>query len=306
VSACSEISRRLDEPIVGTAPEATSWIVLEQPGPWGREALTESHLDPVLGAALGTAANAHGARVALVRRPGRHPDVGNRERRAWIASTRPGQTWLLGGSVEDVADLGALSWTGVETGDSSLVLASVPALRPETEPLLLVCTNARRDVCCANLGRPLAAALRERLDGRVWETTHLGGHRFAPTAALLPHGVVSGRLDPAEALHLYAEAREGRQHLHGYRGRSTFGRAGQAAEAAVRDHSGADGLDDLDVVAVKEREDGSWHVLVRHRDGQQFAVQVRPVELEPPRPESCRKAAVRPVAYVADAPVRLE
>jgi hypothetical protein len=306
VSACSELSRLLDEPMVGTAPVAASWIVLEQPGPWGRDALTESHLDPVLGAALATASHAHGARVALVRRPGRHPDVGYRERRVWIASTRPGRTWLLGGSVEDVADLGALSWTGVETGDCSLVRASLSALRPETEPLLLVCTNARRDVCCANLGRPLAAALREPLDGRVWETTHLGGHRFAPTAALLPHGVVYGRLDPADALQVYTEAREGRQHLRGYRGRSTFGRVGQAAEAAVRQHSGAEHLDDLDVAAVREREDGSWHVLVTHRDGRQFAVEVRPVALEPPRPESCRKADVRPVAYVADAPVRRE
>ena len=306
VSACSEISRRLDEPIVGTAPVAASWIVLEQPGPWGRDALTESHLDPVLGAALGTASNAHGARVALVRRPGRHPDVGDRARRVWIAATRPGRTWLLGGSVEEVAELGALSWTGIEAGDRSLVRASLPVLRPETEPLLLVCTNARRDVCCANLGRPLAAALCEPLNGRVWETTHLGGHRFAPTAALLPYGVVYGRLDPADALHVYTEAREGRQPVRGYRGRSTFDRAGQAAEAAVRRHSGAEHLDDLDVAAVREREDGSWHVLVTHRDGRQFAVEVRPVALEPPRPESCRKAAVRPVAYVADAPLRCE
>jgi len=306
VSACSELSRLLDEPMVGTAPVAATWIVLEQPGPWGRDALIESHLDPVLGAALATASSAHGARVALVRRPGRHPDLGNRSRRVWIASTRPGRTWLLGGSVDDVADLGALSWSGVDAGDRSLVQASLPVLRPEAEPLLLVCTNARRDVCCANFGRPLVAALREPLAGRVWETTHLGGHRFAPTAALLPHGVVYGRLDPTDALEVYTQSREGRQVGRSYRGRSTFDRPGQAAEAAVREHSGVDGLDDLDVASVTEHEDGSWQVVVGHRDGRRFAVAVRSLPLEPPRPESCRKAVVRPLAYFADTPVRHE
>ncbi|HEU0212956.1 MAG TPA: sucrase ferredoxin [Jiangellaceae bacterium] len=303
MTACSEISRLLDEPMVGTAPVAASWIVLEQPGPWGRDALTESHLDPVLGAALETASHAHGARVALVRRPGRHPDLGDRARRVWIASTRPGRTWLLGGSVADVADLGALSWPGIEAGDRSLVAASFPVLQAETDPLLLVCTNARRDVCCANGGRPLVAALREPLGSRVWETNHLGGHRFAPTAALLPHGVVYGRLDPADALAVYTEARKGRQLVRGYRGRSTFSRAGQAAEAAVRQHSGAESLDDLDVATETGREDGSWHVVVTHRDGRRFSVDVRSVPLEPARPESCRKPAVRPVAYIADPPV---
>ncbi|MGH8823286.1 MAG: sucrase ferredoxin [Jiangellaceae bacterium] len=303
MTACSVFSRLLDEPMAGTAPLAKSWIVLEQPGPWGREALTGSHLDPVLGAALGTAASAHGARVALVRRPGRHPDTGSRVRRVWVASTRPGRTWLLGGSVDDVAELGALSWTGIETGDLSLVRASLPVLRPETEPLLLVCTNARRDVCCANVGRPLVAALREQLAGRVWETTHLGGHRFAPTAALLPHGVVYGRLEPADAFEVYTAAGEGRQVIRGYRGRSTFDRPGQAAEAAVREQTGADGLDDLEVASVTEQEDGSWHVVVAHHDGRNFGVQVRSLPLEPPRPESCRKDAIRPVAYLAAAPV---
>lgn len=305
MTACSQISRLLDEPLAGTAPVATSWIVVEQPGPWGRKAVTESHLDPVLGAALDTAASAHGGRVALVRRPGRHPDAGPAPRHVWLASTRPGASWLLGGWVDDVAELGALAWTGLERGDRERVRSSLsPMLEPETEPLLLVCTNGRRDVCCANAGRPLAGALRDRFPGRVWETIHLGGHRFAPTAVLLPFGVAYGRLDAAGAARLVDQARLGRQLDDGYRGRSTFTRPGQAAEAAVRRQAAVDGLDDLDVVAVEPDTDSdSWQAVVDHRDGRRWRVQVTARSLDPPRPESCGGDAVRPLAYTAGPPV---
>ena len=51
----------------GTAPEASFWVALEQPGPWGRDAFTESHLDAGLGEQLASTATAHGGRVGRPR-----------------------------------------------------------------------------------------------------------------------------------------------------------------------------------------------------------------------------------------------
>jgi hypothetical protein len=303
VTACSRLSRELGEPLAGTAPVAKSWIMLEQPGPWGRKALTQSHLDPALGAALEAGAAAHGARVALIRRPGPHPDDhhGGR-RRLWIASTRPGATWLLGGIVDDVGKLRGLSWPGVEQGDIKLVRASLPAMEPESEPLLLICTNGRRDVCCASFGRPLVTVMHQRSPGRVWETTHLGGHRFAPTAAVLPFGVVYGRLDADAASRILDEVRDGRLVLDGYRGRSTFEGPGQVAEAAVREATGLTGLEDFDVTAVETVADGApRRVVMGHVDGRRWAVDVTTKALEPPRRESCNGPDVQPMSYIAGA-----
>jgi hypothetical protein len=300
-TACSALSRLLGEPLAGTAPVANSWIVLEQPGPWGRKALTQSHLDAAFGAALEQAAAAHSARAALIRRPGPHPDDHRGgQRRIWIASTRPAATWLLGGVVDDVKELGNLSWSGIEHGDLALVQASLPAFEPQADPLLLVCTNARRDVCCASFGRPLVTAMHRRSPGRVWETTHLGGHRFAPTAAVLPHGIVHGRLDVSSASHVLDEARAGRLVLAGYRGRSTFDGPGQVAELAVREATGLTGLDDVDVAAVEQTDGGGqWQVVVRHSDGRRWSVGVLARELTPARRESCTGADVHPVSYLA-------
>ncbi|MBD0293176.1 MAG: sucrase ferredoxin [Jiangellaceae bacterium] len=299
--ACSQLSRLLDEPLAGTAPVARTWLLLEQPGPWGRQALTQSHLDPILGAALETAANAHGARAALIRRPGRHPDVPPEPaRRVWIAHTRPRNAWLLGGFVEHVAQLGDVSWAGIERGDLELVHESMPSLLPETEPLLLVCTNGRRDVCCASYGRPVVTRLHHRLGERTWETTHLGGHRFAPTAAVLPYGVVYGRVDVDSATRVVEQASAGQHELRGYRGRSTFDRPAQVAEAAVREQSGVQGIDDLDVASVLLEDDESWRVVVTGPDGRRWTVDVRARRLPPPRPESCGGPLVEPAAHVAE------
>ena len=65
--------------------------------------------------------------------------------------------------------------------------------------MLLVCTNGKRDECCALLGRPIAQRCAPGAPGRVWESNHLGGHRFAPTVTLLPHGTMHGQLDTATA-----------------------------------------------------------------------------------------------------------
>jgi hypothetical protein len=304
VTACSRLSRLLGEPLAGTAPVARSWVLLEQPGPWGRKALTQSHLDPVLGGALEDAAADHRCRVALIRRPGRHPDPHRPglARHVWIASTRPGASWLVGGRLSDVAVLGDLPWDSLGAGDHDAVRASVPGLEPDSDPLLLVCTNGRRDVCCASFGRPVVTAVHERLPGRVWETTHLGGHRFAPTCAVLPYGVVHGRMDDDAAGNTFAAAREGRVVLDGYRGRSTFEPHVQAAEAAVRQVTGSTGVDDLDVATSQpvDLSSESWQVVIAHADGRRWRVGVTTQALEPPRPESCTGQAVQPIAYLAD------
>ena len=61
---------------------------------------------------------------------------------------------------------------------------------------LLVCTHGARDRCCGALGTRLFGQLQPDGSGpRTWRTSHTGGHRFAPTAVLLPEGTMWGYLD---------------------------------------------------------------------------------------------------------------
>lgn len=278
---CSSSSLGADEPLVGSAPVATGWICLEQNGPWGAKAWTDSHLDPEIGRAIELAAGVHGLRPSLIRRPGRHADPGvSTSRRVLVAHSRPGGAWLLAGRVESPADVLQLDFAAVAAGDRDAVLASIPGLTT-AEPQLLVCTNGTRDTCCARLGRPVAAAAAVRYPGRVWEVTHTSGHRFAPTTVLLPSGSLHGRV--LDAAPLLAAESAGVLDLRGYRGRSVWPAAGQVAEEHVRREFGVTGLDDLEVYGA----DSEW--TVSHRDGRRWRVGVT-AYVDGERPESCGKA----------------
>lgn len=275
---CSASALAAGEPLAGTAPYARAWIGLEQPGPWGRGALQQSHLPDGLGAALAERTRGLPATVVLIRRPGRHADLGGAgTRRLVVAHAGPVDPWLR---IADLAD----PWAVLDLDFERLCDGTPPDagwLRPSDAPTALVCTNAQRDLCCAEQGRPLALALAaEGLE--VWESSHLGGHRFAPTAAVLPFGVVLGRCTADDV----RAALGGLIPLEAYRGRSAYPQPAQAAEAYVRATTGLSVLDSVaDVVPWGH---GRWRV--RLADGASQVVEV--VESTgPDRKESCRKPA---------------
>jgi hypothetical protein len=158
-----------------------------------------------------------------------------------------------------------------------------------------VCTNAKRDVCCAVRGRPVALGAAAERPGRVWECSHTGGHRFAPTGVLLPHGQTLARLDAARAVEVVDRAAQGELPLGAIgsaydRGRSPLEPAGQVAESFVRTELGETGLTAL-ATGLEPVGDDTWVATVRHRDGRRWQVDVRRVEGEPELPASCGKAA---------------
>lgn len=263
---CSTLARERGEPLAGTAAAASTWLCIEQPGPWGRDALLESHLDVDVGRELAERVRDTGVRVVLIRRPGRHPDRHRPvPRRLYLAHTAPGRTWLERASVTDPRELFDL--------DVAALGAGVPSGLGErvSTPLLLICTNGRRDVCCALLGRPIAEAAPAH-DEQVWECAHLGGHRFAPTGLELPTGYAYGRLTLADTERLLTPASG--VLVNKCRGRSTWSGPGQVAElavrAAVRDHD----PDALRIADVEPAGVGRWQVIVAHADRRRWHVAV--------------------------------
>lgn len=315
---CSVLSADLGEPLTGSAPRARAWLVLEQPGPYGFSALTESHLPEAVRAALGSLPKTSGTTVLLARRVGRHADdhADLPSRRFWFAHTSPGGVRMRTGVLDDAALL---------RPDLAEVLAAAargelpPWGARSTEPLLLVCTNSRRDVCCALTGRPVAEALAAdpAYADAVLEVSHLGGHRFSPTALLLPSGHAFGRLDADAARAVLDAAREQRLGaLDHHRGRTALAQPAQAAEQAVRASAQVTGLDELDVLRVLDGRpapaplrwgDGEDHLVahVRHDDGRAWQVGLHREAMAVSRPESCGKPAVAPVLWRADVPSEL-
>lgn len=288
--SCSALSRLVDEPLAGTAPVAPGWLCIEQPGPWGRKPVTQSRLDPELGALLEERAATAGVRVGLIRRPllgGRDSDEPQRTT-VLFAWTDPAGPWLERARLDDVNALADLDLTALGAGHR-------PHLGdPHDAPILLVCSNAKRDQCCAIHGRALARDLAARgLD--IWESSHLGGHRFAPTGVVLPLGYAYGRWDAAAAIAALDAAADGRMVADRCRGRSAWRRPGQTAEIAVRELIGDD-----DPRALRISSYNGETVYVEHTDGRQWQVRVTTESLGPDRTDPCADKLITPTGLSAE------
>lgn len=292
----------------GTAAAATFIVCVEQPGSWGRDAVRDSGLDPAVGRALDAAVSGAAGRLMLVRRPGRHalPAEPQGVQVLVAACGRdPRESVGVQLTVASASDLLDIDWAKVADADLASLLRFAP--RVLTDPVLLVCTNGTRDVCCAVRGRPMALDAAADAPGRVWEVSHTGGHRFAPTGVLLPWGLTVARLDEALADALLdmslldpelPEAMLGPRHD---RGRSCLAQGVGAAESAVRSAIGERRLGALHPLDHQgsSRDDATVVCGIEHIDGRRWEVTATRGPVGTPRPESCGKAAVEVTAWSA-------
>ena len=224
---CAVASRGRDDPIAGTASTVRPFLLVENPGPWGIDAVRDNRLPGPVKQALRARAAAEGVRVLLIRRF--HRRAPREGFHVFAAYADPHRPWLERGVLDREADLLDLDLAALGAGRS-------PALSFYDDTLFCVCTHGRHDACCAERGRPVAAALSEAYPDTAWEVSHIGGDRFAGNMLVLPHGLYYGRLDAVSAQTVAGATRAGELELDKLRGRSGFSMPVQAAEIAVRRH----------------------------------------------------------------------
>jgi len=241
---CSAAAGQRGDPVVGTAPPARRWLLLEHPGPWPVDAVAGSGIDPDLLGPLTAVAGRTATRILLIRRPGR---TAAPSRRTWLL-TGP-TTGTLEGQWHSDADL-ADALAALGTPDPA------PAGPRPGAAVLLVCAHGVHDTCCAVRGRPVAAALAAAHPGQVWECSHVGGDRFAPNVVVLPDGYYYGGLDAATAVATVAAHLAGRVATPHLRGMSRFSPPQQAAVVAA--HAAYGPLAAGEVVVTASRHEGTY------------------------------------------------
>ena len=271
------------EALAGTAlAQTTHWLLVELSGPWAAKPIESAGFSPAVRDHIKAAlAATPGSRLQLIRRP----------------ASSPGVTVKLVRSSPSGGMVHSLTLDSVD----GLVDLDLPALwkmdaSTDPAPFILVCAHGVRDQCCAREGAPVAHALCAIEPERVWQTSHLGGHRFAATAVVLPTGVQLGRLDPTESAAVWDAVHSGKIHsLQRYRGNTTWPKAAQAAAIEVRAAKGLMAVDALALQEVTLGEAGSTRVRLASPDGE-VLVEVTPGEPGPPLRKSC---AASELSYVA-------
>ncbi len=291
---CAQESRAAQESLAGTFKPADSFFLIEchlaDYGGWGGSIVKAASADGEFAPLLRHLSAAPRAKTLFIRRPR------SGGKRFFVALTNQSQPRLYATELAEYSDLLSLDL-------ASLAPGQVPRLNGgEMQPideLYAVCTNGRHDPCCATHGMPVFQELA-RLAGpeRVWQTTHIGGHRLAATMIAFPEGVVYGHLDPEDADAVLTNHRAGCLLTHKYRGRGCYAGhqldeaahlAAGAAEAVIRDSNREYALDGIQLAAVDKLDAGQQRLSFRDRAGglHQALVSSR---MSAPRQTSCGDA----------------
>lgn len=252
---CSQESLEAGEPLAGTAPRADIWFLLEYPGRWGNKALKESSIPEDVKAYLNAQLNViPESRLLLIKQSRTtHTHI-----TFFAALPKKAPSTLYRFFLTKYEELLDIDLVALAAGDARFDSAIV------AEPLFVTCTNGLRDQCCALNGVATYLALAAKFPGRVWESTHHGGHRFAANFLHLPNAISYGRLRPETAPAILESALEGHLSLDNMRGRTIYAEPIQAAEVFLRQQMALNNLDGLQFRNATETQPSQWKVTFEH------------------------------------------
>ncbi len=195
--SCSELTRQAGNSLSGTALTYDNYLLVECPPPWNSYDLETPTIPDNL-RAVGDEIYENKPiknRILLIYNPLYHTENTIRvlafQKPAGCSRGYIGQEFLL----SDINEVASLAQTCFSTCPGEW----------EANPIktrdILICTHGQNDRCCARYGNPLyrqGLKMIEDLsltDVRIWQTSHIGGHRFAPIAIAFPDGRYYGQLD---------------------------------------------------------------------------------------------------------------
>lgn len=252
-TSCSSLSTSASESILGTAPHIKSWLLIEYPSSFGSDAWEEAnipqrvrdHIDDLL-------SSVQHSKILLIR--SKESLKVQKKQVFWIRHDAETQDYAaFRRHIEDYTDL--LSLPSFE--DPALIASEFD---PHDRKLVLVCTNGRRDPCCAKLAYPIYNLLIARATVDVFECSHLGQHRFAPNLLSLPDGVLYGRVSAADSQDLCLAIENGRLFTKLLRGRSSFPAPAQAAEYFLASRSLVQTPEAIRLLSLTETAADHWRV----------------------------------------------
>ena len=263
---CSVLSAQAGEPLIGTATPTRVYLLLEYNGAWGEKALEESTLPEAVKVHLKAySKSSPDTKALLIKRRGAARESGIRFFVGIVSERNPS---LYSFHLDHYEDFLALDLDQILAGS-----VEYQGQRREG-PLVLVCTNGRRDPCCARKGVLALNALSHAAGDNIWESSHVGGHRFAANLTILPHGLLYGRVDGSNAEVILEAYQRGEVHLPNLRGRTCYIPVVQAADYYLRRETGILSLDAFNLDDAQELSTHHWQVRFVSPAGRRYQVAI--------------------------------
>jgi len=278
--SCSLASRQAGEQLFATAPQTRYWLLLEYPHPMGEKAFEESRIPaPVKTHLSNVLNNLPLSRLLLIRQP----EVRNRGHLSlFICISHENNPRLYEIHLNTYADILTLDLLSILRGEEH------PSQWERVAFLFLVCTNGKRDPCCARRGLPVYKQMSQFAAHSVWQTSHVGGHRFAPNIILLPYGIYYGRVESDQCQRLIEAARDNHLLIDFLRGRACYPPEVQAAEFFLRRETQNTQLDAFALFSDQKVDHNRWIVRFRSKTSELFELHLSGTSSDVEIFESCK------------------
>ena len=225
---CSQVSKANGEDPIGSAPQVDYWLLVEIKPPWPMSMFEEN---PIISQVISMVRKLTLRRGILIRPIVIAPDPDY---------STPGLVRIIyyGRPAKQFSEYEKQEYLLPEDEAPQLVIALLNHLfskktnltrlqdyQQDTQHIreMLVCTHTQVDLACGRFGTPIYRKLRQTYGQpgqsvRVWQSTHFGGHQFAPTLIDLPRGQLWGHLEPDVLPQLIDRSGDHHQMRRFYRG----------------------------------------------------------------------------------------
>lgn len=167
---CSIQSREIKESLLGSAPIAQVWMMLEYEGKWNKKAFDESALPEEIKRKFNKELKAiEKPRLLLIKQSKKEDS----KKSFFVALPNQNGSLLLKFSFSNYEELINLDLPDIVKNSDKYKKQLVD------EAIILICTNGLRDKCCARNGVPTYQQLNEHYGKQIWQSTHHGSHRFS-------------------------------------------------------------------------------------------------------------------------------
>lgn len=249
---CTDLAIERGEPQEGTGSAANRYFFIKWPrGKWRRPRAETADLGPDMPATI-TRWLGDGRHIGFV-------DGAFGENMQVFAFPEG-----LTRTIKDVDELRQVldAWGGGDSIDGT-------PIGPE---VILCCTDAKTDACCARYGFSVFKTLAATADPSrfaVFQCTHIGGCHLAPSIMVMSSKDRYGRLQPEQVGDFLAKLSAGERYLPCFKGSAALSAAAQVAEIAAMRWAEANGFHQPDVVfsqSTSPSEEDPTEITVRVAD----------------------------------------
>ena len=261
---CTDLCHQRGEPLAGTGDAPQRALLLSWPrGKWRAPRWESVDMPPALSAVIHEASHA-GLYVGLVDKV----EAGGK------LPTLHAQPENVFADFEDEA--------GLIAAIRNYIKGTMFEGTQDTRPMIVCCTDSRRDACCARYGFSTYKALVAAADParfNIVQCTHIGGCRFAASLVVMPQRQRYGRMTAEHAPAFLAALDRGAIYLPTYKGRSDSAEPAQVAELAALNWAAEQGQDLRQVSlhgAIPDHVDeGAELTLQAHIPGTRLAIHMQ-------------------------------